>query len=143
MTDYTSAPTITYDAARRAVACVMDAAEAAGVRAVATVVDPSLVLIAVGKGDGAPPHSLETSRRKAITAASTRRPSGAVPPDLAVALEHGSGGLLTGIHGGFPIVFEGVHVAGLGVAGGTPAQDAEIAVAALTALGADVAGFVQ
>lgn len=143
MTDYMTAPSITYEGARKAVACVMDAAAEFGVRAVATVVDPSLVLIALGKGDGAPPHSLETSRRKATTASSTRRPSGALPSELAVALEHGSGGLLTGIQGGFPIVFGGVHVGGLGVAGGTPAQDAEVAVAALAALGADVDGFAR
>lgn len=143
MTDYISTPTITHETAQRAVMQVMEAAAVSGVRAVATIVDPSLVLVAVGKGDGAPPHSLETSRRKAITAASTRKPSGVLPPQLTVALEHGSGGLLTGIHGGFPIVFEGVHVGGLGVAGGTPAQDAEIALAALTALGAETNGFTS
>ena len=141
MTTHLSTPVITYETAARAVACVMDAAATAGVRAVATVVDPSITIVALGKADGAPPHSLETSRRKAITAASTRKPSGAMPPALAVAMEHGTGGLLSSIHGGFPIVFDGVHVGGLGVAGGTPQQDAEIALAALTALGADTEGF--
>ena len=124
-----------------AAAASITQATAAGVRAVATVVDPSITIVALGKADGAPPHSLETSRRKAITAASTRKPSGAMPPALAVAMEHGTGGLLSSIHGGFPIVFDGVLVGGLGVAGGTPPQDAEIALAALTALGADTEGF--
>lgn len=141
MTTSISTPTITYETAARAVACVMDAAAAAGVNAVATVVDPSIIIVALGKADGAPPHSLETSRRKAITAASTRKPSGAMVPALAVALEHGTGGLLTSIHGGFPIVFDGVHIGGLGVAGGTPQQDAEIALVALAALGANTEGF--
>ena len=126
MTTHLSTPVITYETAARAVASVMDAAATAGVRAVATVVDPSITM---------------ARRRKAITAASTRKPSGAMPPALAVAMEHGTGGLLSSIHGGFPIVFDGVHVGGLGVAGGTPQQDVEIALAALTALGADTEGF--
>lgn len=139
MKTHLSTPTITFEAAHRAVQCVMDAASAIGVRAVATVADPSLTIVAVGKGDGAPPHSLETSRRKAFTAASTRRASADLPAQLHVALEHGSGGILTGIAGGVPIVFDGTHVGGLGVAGGTPAQDAEIAAAALAALDAFIA----
>jgi len=137
MNTYRTIQTVTYETAANAIAVAIERAERLGVRAVATVVDASLVPVAFGKADGAPSHSVETSRRKAMTSASTRKASATIPADLAVALEHGSGGLLTSIGGGLPIAFDGVHVAGLGIAGGSPQQDVEIAVATLTAIGAD------
>lgn len=140
MTSYRSVPTVTYQTAARAVAVGLAEADKVGVRAVVTVIDPGLVPVAFGKADGAPPHSVETSRRKAITAASTRKPSAAIPPENVTLLEHGTGGLLTGIKGGVPLVFDDVCVGGLGIAGGTPDQDAEIAAATLAVLAAESDG---
>lgn len=137
MTTHFSSPTITYATAARAVALAMEAGERAGLRLVVTVADPAMAMVAFGRTDGATPHSSETSRRKAQTSASTRRPTAAMLPELAVALEHGSGGLLTSIKGGVPLAFDGVHVGGLGVAGGRPDEDAAIAAEVLAALGAD------
>jgi uncharacterized protein GlcG (DUF336 family) len=56
--------------------------------------------------------------------------------DLAVALPLGTGELLTNIRGGVPIVIDGRHLGGLGVAGGPPDGDAEIAIAVLRSIGA-------
>ena len=137
MSTHYSVPTVTYETAARAVSIGIEKGAAEGVKAVVTVMDPGLVLVAVGRADGAPPHSVETSRRKAATAASTRKPTAAIAAELAVALEHGSGGLLTSIKGGVPLVFDGVHMGGIGVAGGHPDQDAAIAAELLTALGCD------
>ncbi|WP_278235816.1 heme-binding protein [Isoptericola sp. AK164] len=137
MSTHTLRPAITYATAARAVEIALEVAERSGVRAVVTVVDPAMTPVAFARADGATPHSLETSRRKAATAASTGRPTAQMSPELAVALEHGSGGLLTRIKGGVPLVFEGLHVGGLGVAGGHPDQDAEIAAEVLARLGAD------
>ena len=137
MTHHLQIPTIAYETAARAVALAIDEGARVGVRVSATVVDPSLALVAYGRSDGTTPHSVETSRRKANTGASTRRPSALLPAELAVALEHGTGGLLTSIAGGVPLSFGGVHSGGLGVAGGAPHQDAQIAAAVLEALGAD------
>jgi uncharacterized protein GlcG (DUF336 family) len=137
MTTHFAMPTITYDTAARTVHTAIRLAAEAGVRGVVTVVDSAMQLVAFGRADGATPHSVETSRRKADTAASTRRPSHLVRPDIAVALEHGSGGRLSSLAGGLPLAFDGMHVGGLGVAGGTPEQDAEIAAATLATLGAD------
>lgn len=137
MPAHTSVPAVTYDTAARAVALAIEEGARRGIPLSVTVVDPALGLVAYGRADGTTPHSVETSRRKATTAASTRRASAALPSALAVALEHGSGGLLTSIPGGVPLVFDGVHVGGLGVAGGPPPLDAEIAAAVLAALGAD------
>lgn len=137
MTTFTSVPTITYDAAAQVVATALKLAAAAGVRAVVSVSDPAMQLVAFGRADGATPHSVETSRRKADTAASTRRPSAALRADLSAALEHGSGFRLTSIAGGVPLYFGGVHIGGLGIAGGAPEQDAELAAATLAAINAD------
>lgn len=139
MTTHTILPTITYETAARAVALAIEEGAKTGVRVSATVVDPGLALVAYGRADGITPHSVETSRRKANTGASTRRPSELLPAELAVALEHGTGGLLTSVPGGVPLAFGGVHTGGLGIAGGPPQQDAKIAAAVLEALGADPA----
>lgn len=132
---------ITYETAARAVSIAMEVGEAVGVRAVVSVADPSMTLIAYGMSDGATPHSAETSRRKAATSASTRRRTGRIPEALATALPLGTGGALTTIDGGVPILFGDDHVGGLGVAGGSPAQDAEIALETLRRLGARVEGM--
>lgn len=137
MDTHFSVPTVTHQLAARIVETGLQIAERAGVRAVITVADPAMAMVAYGRADGATPHSGETSRRKAVTAASTRKPTAAMVPELAVALEHGSGGLLTSIKGGVPLAFEGIHVGGVGVAGGRPDQDAQIAAELLAEIGAD------
>jgi uncharacterized protein GlcG (DUF336 family) len=101
------------------------------------VVGSSLEKVALVSMDAATPHSRETSLKKAQTATSTRRPTGWMPAGLAVELPLASGGLLTNIPGGFPIKIDGIVVGGLGVAGGTVEQDAQIAAAVLSAFGAD------
>ncbi len=126
---------VTTDAALRVIATALAEGAKAGVKVSATVVDPAMGLVAFARADGATPHSVETSRRKANTAASTRRPSGWISSELELMLPIAAGNLLTNVTGGVPLVFEGEHAGGLGIAGGTPAQDAEIAVATLDALG--------
>jgi glc operon protein GlcG len=132
---------INYETALRAVAIAMEVGERDGVKTVVAVADPSMTLIAYGMSDGATPHSAETSRRKAATSASTRRRTGMIPEALSTALPLGTGGALTTIDGGVPIFFDDVHVGGLGVAGGSPVQDAEIALETLKRLGARIEGM--
>ncbi len=129
---------ITVDAAIEIVRTAIAVGAAQGVRVVATVVDPALAMVAFGRADGATPHSTETSRRKAVTAASTRRASGWMEGDFATQAPLGTGLLLTNIAGGVPLGFGGVQVGGLGIAGGAPAQDAAIARAVLEEVGADL-----
>lgn len=105
-----------------------------GVPFTITIVGPTLEPIAVVSDDGATPHSRETSRRKAQTAASTRRATGWMNETLAVQLPLGTGNLLTNVLGGVPVAVDGQVVAGLGVAGGTVEQDFEIAKAIIEAL---------
>jgi glc operon protein GlcG len=94
-------------------------------------------LIAFARADGATPHSVETSRRKANTAASTGKATGWMSSDLAITLPLGSGNELTNIPGGIPLRFNGQLAGGLGIAGGTVEQDAIVAEATLRALSAD------
>lgn len=137
MENYIETPTITFEAAQNAVRIGIEEAAKAGVRAVVTVVDPSMTMVAFGKADGATPHSVETSQRKANTAASTRKRTGWMSESFAVQLPLGTGGLLTNILGGAPLRFDDKHVGGIGIAGGTPDQDAAIAAATLSAIGAE------
>jgi len=139
MQNYVESLSVSYAAAARAVVLALEEGERRGVLVAATVVDPMMGLVAFGRADGSMPHSVETSRRKANTAASSRRPSGWMQGDFALALPMGTDNLLTNIRGGFPLVFAGKHVGGLGVAGGTPDQDAEIGSAVLEALGSALA----
>lgn len=137
MENYVEVATITHTAAQNAVNVAIAEGAKVGLAAVVTVVDPGMSMVAFGKADGAPPHSEETSRRKANTAASTRKTTGWMSESFAVQLPLGTGGKLTNILGGVPIKFGGKTVGGLGVAGGSPEQDADVASATLAAIGAD------
>lgn len=139
MGNYIETASISYEVAQNAVRIAILEGAKAGINAVVTVVDPNMTMVAFGKADGATPHSVETSRRKANTAASTRKKTGWMSDNFAVQLPLGTGGLLTNILGGSPLKFDGTHVGGIGVAGGTPDEDAAIATATLTAINADEA----
>lgn len=134
---YVESVTVSYAAAARAVSLAVEEGEKRGVLVSVAVVDPSMGLVAFARADGSMPHSVETSRRKANTAASSRRPSGWMQGDFATALPMGTGNLLTNIAGGFPLTLDGKHLGGLGIAGGTPDQDAEIGQAVLDALSSE------
>ena len=75
--------------------------------------------------EGAFPHSVETSRRKAVTAASRRLPTAEIAetnqhePSLG-AVFHAIG--MTTLSGGLPILHEGDVIGGIGIAG-APGED--------------------
>ncbi len=118
---------VSHELALAIVARAVEEGSKSGVAVSVAVVDPSLQLIAFAKSDGSTAHSVETSRRKAQTAASTRKESGWMAEDLALALPLAAGNLLTNIPGGIPIVVDGAVVGGFGIAGGTVEQDKAIA----------------
>ncbi len=142
MKNYIETFSVSHEAALHIVTVAIDEGARRGVAVSVTVVDLALALVAFGRANGTMPHSVETSRRKANTAASSRRPSGWMQGDFAVSLPMGTGNLLTNIRGGFPLVFDQQVVGGLGVAGGTPDQDVEIAEATLAAVGANAEGNI-
>jgi uncharacterized protein GlcG (DUF336 family) len=137
MQQYVEINAVSHELALHIVALAIEEGARVGLPVAVAVADPAMGLVAYARADGTTPHSAETSRRKAQTAASSRRASGWMPDPLAAILPAGSGNLLTNITGGLPLRFDGRFVGGFGVAGGTPDQDAEIARAVLAAIGAD------
>jgi uncharacterized protein GlcG (DUF336 family) len=136
MENFWQQPTVTAEAALRLVHRAIDEGAARGIAVSVAVVDPAMTLIAFAKADRATPHSALTSRAKANASASTRRATGWMIPELANNIAVATGGALTNIRGGEPLVASGQVIGAIGIAGGTPDQDAEIAVAA-------VAGYTE
>ncbi len=100
------------------------------------VVDESGNLIAFDRMDGAKITSISIAIDKAFTAGAARNPTsfyGAVSQPGAVSwgINQTNGGHFCVIAGGLPIVVNGVVVGGLGLSGGTAAQDEQVAAAAL------------
>lgn len=101
-----------------------------GFRVSATVVDRHGLVRAQLRGDGAGPHTLDSSRKKAYTAASLRRATTelgeliAKVPSLQALRDMNQQILILG--GGLPIELDGEIVGGIGVGGapGTHLDDA-------------------
>ncbi len=132
--NYLQTFTITHETALKAVELAIAEGAKQGLAISVAIVDPSLTLVAFTKMDGATPHSVETSRRKANTAASTRKPTGWMPEAIAIALPLAANNLLTNIPGGLPLHFDGKLIGGLGIAGGTIEQDETIAKVVMSSL---------
>lgn len=128
-------PTRPYLPLDKAVALVKHAVAACakdGYEVTATVVGPAGVTKAVHRADGAGPHTIYSSFRKAFTAASLGVPTS----ELArIAAEHpmaaglrGMGPRILILAGGLPIKVDGSVVGGIGV-GGSPGGDLDEACA--------------
>lgn len=108
-----------------------------------TVVDDAGLLLAFERMDGARPASISTSQTKAISAATFRVPTGPVAagnlpndPLFNLSLQGAaatSGGKITALLGGLPILVDGQVVGAIGVAGGSGEQDLEVAKAGVAA----------
>jgi uncharacterized protein GlcG (DUF336 family) len=128
---------ITIDAALEAVNAALSEAKKLDLKLSVAVVNPELNLIAFARADGAPPQSIETSRRKANTSAATGRATGWMEKDLDITLPMATGNFFTNLKGRVPIKFAGVLGGGIGIGGGTEEEDKSVAIAALAAIGAD------
>ena len=103
------------------------------------IVDSSAVDLAVLRMTGAKVLSLRSARAKAQTAASTGKPSAALPEAVRSAIASATDGAMTGLAGGLPIWRGGILLGGIGIGSGTGEQDVEVAMAALAAIGASSA----
>jgi uncharacterized protein GlcG (DUF336 family) len=120
--------------------CIKD-----GYRVSVAVVDRAGVLRAFVRGDGAGPHTVDSSAKKAYTSASLKRATGdfaemvAKMPELQGLRDMNDKILILG--GGLPIEIGGEVVGGIGV-GGAPGGhlDAACAQAGLESIGATVKG---
>ena len=109
-------------------------ATAMGVPQVIAVVDDGCNLLTLLRMDGSRLLSIDIVTNKAMTAASTGLPTGDLPPASEVKLGLASGGRMTNLKGGLPIVVDGQVIGGIGVGSGTGDQDREVAQAAVDAL---------
>jgi uncharacterized protein GlcG (DUF336 family) len=101
------------------------------------IVDASGELLAEIKMTGAKFLSRKSAMSKALTAASIRAPSSNIPEAVRPAIGAATGGNVTGLSGGLPIIKDGICVGGIGVGSGSPEQDIQVAIAALDSVGAD------
>ncbi len=128
-------------AASRAIQAALEACKKDGYRVSVSVVDRAGVLLAMGRADGAGSHTVDSSRKKAYTAASVRRPTTELAelitkvPTLQ-ALRDINGDILM-LGGGLPIEIGSDIVGGIGVGGAPGAHlDDACAQAGLDAIGA-------
>ena len=127
--------------AGKAIQASLDACNKDGYRVSVSVVDRAGVLRAMARSDGAGPHTVDSSRKKAYTAASLRRPTTELAelinrvPTLQALREMNDQVLMLG--GGLPIEIGGEIVGGIGVGGAPGAHlDDACAQAGLDAIGA-------
>jgi uncharacterized protein GlcG (DUF336 family) len=127
--------------AGKAIQASLDACTKDGYRVSVSIVDRAGVLRTMVRADGAGPHTVDSSRKKAYTAASLRRPTTELAelinkvPTLQALRDMNDQVLVLG--GGLPIEMGGEIVGGIGVSGapGTQLDDA-CAQAGLDAIGA-------
>jgi len=98
------------------------------------IVDDGCNLLAFLRMDGAKVLSTRSATHKAMTAASSRAPTGRLDADVETKLALATGGKVTNLKGGLPIIVNGHVIGGIGVGSGTGDQDREVANAALAAL---------
>ena len=133
--------TLPLSLANKAMQAAVEACKKDGYRVSVSVVDPGGVLRVMGRADGAGPHTVDSSRKKAYTAVSIRRPTSELAdlivkvPTLEALRDMNSEILILG--GGLPIEIGGDVVGGIGVGGapGTHLDDA-CAQRGLDAIGA-------
>lgn len=127
--------------ASKAIQAAMEACKKDGYRVSVSIVDRAGVLRTMARADGAGPHTVESSRKKAYTASSLRRPTSELAelitkvPALQALREMNDNILILG--GGLPIEIGGEVVGGIGVGGAPGAHlDDACSQAGLDAIGA-------
>lgn len=135
---------LTLEGARRIIAGCEAKALAMKLKVNIAVVDDGGHLLSFARMDGARPASGYSALTKATTAATFRQETGPLPkgttspdPLLNLSLQNAaaaSGGKLTTLRGGVPILVDEQVVGGVGVGGGSGEQDAEVAKAGIERL---------
>ena len=125
---------LTHSAALKLLEAAVAKADETGQPQCIVIVDASGETVAQLRMDGAKFLSLKSARAKARTAASNRAPSGNIPEDFGTLIAAATGGEVTRLHGGFPIVVDGEVVGGIGIGSGSAEQDCAVADAALAVL---------
>ena len=135
---------LTLAGARKMMETVTANAEKAGYAVAAAIVDAGGHAVLVQRMDGGRFHTVHSSTTKAVCAASNKRPTtmkGAAGQSLdtmhALGLALAAGPeRWTAMEGGYPILFDGECVGGIGVSGATWDLDDKLAREAVEAIGA-------
>jgi len=98
------------------------------------VVDTGGNLLVFARMDGAKVLSQLSATQKAITAASSRVPTGGLAANVELKAALATAGQLTTLEGGLPVVIKGQMVGAIGVGSGTSTEDVEVAKAGIQAL---------
>ena len=101
------------------------------------ITDDSGNLIAFERMDGAKAHAISISQDKAFTAGAARKATheyneANTPGSLAFGIDTECGGRMSSVGGGYPVFADKVCLGGIGVSGGSPEQDMDVAKAALS-----------
>ena len=140
----TNSKRLTLAGAKKMMETVTAKAEKAGFAVAVAIVDAGGHAVLVQRMDGGRFHTVHSSTTKAVCAASNKRPTtakGAAGQDLdtmhALGLALAAGAeRWTAMEGGYPILFDGDCVGGIGVSGATWDLDDQLAREAVEAIGA-------
>lgn len=128
---------ITLDQARKISAAAQEEARHNGWLMVVSIMDPGGHLVLLERMDNAQFGSVQVSQDKACSSVAFRRPTKAFHDMVAAGGEGVRMLVMSGavpIDGGLPIILDGKIIGGLGLSGGTSAQDGQVAQAGLAAL---------
>ncbi len=130
-------PSVNLDQAKKLIAGAEAEARKINVPMAIAVVDPSGQMVAFLKMDNTQTASIAVATDKGVSAAIYRRPTKVFQDALA----GGGAGLrilslrgASAVEGGLPVVVDGKIVGAIGVSGGTPEQDGQVAKGGVDAL---------
>ena len=123
MADTAQTLKLTSDGAMKMLQAGMDKARSMGVPQCISIVDSGGHMLAFVRMDGAFSMSLETSLRKARTAAAYGLPTGHIEAGVDIKLAMGTDGQRINLPGGLPVIIDGEIAGAIGVGSGTGAQD--------------------
>ena len=118
---------LTEEGALKMLAAAREKAASMGVPQCISIVDTGGHLLAFLRMDGAFVQSIDSSLRKAMTAASYGVPTGGIAEGVDLKLAIATDGRRINLPGGLPIIVDGHIIGGIGVGSGTGAQDLEVA----------------
>jgi uncharacterized protein GlcG (DUF336 family) len=125
---------LTFDGAQKILRAAVDKATSMGVPQCISVVDNGGHLLAFARMDGAFVLSIDSSLKKAMTAAIYGKQTGLADEATALKLAIATDGKRVNLPGGLPIVVDGHVIGGIGVGSGLGSQDLEVAKAGVAAL---------
>jgi glc operon protein GlcG len=134
MPDVVATHRLTDEGARKMLDAAAGKARELGMPVVIAIVDAGGELVAFLRMEGSRFLTAHPTIKKAVTAASHRKPTGFLKPEAELRMVLGMDNRLTNLPGGLPIVVAGEVIGGIGIGGAPPAEDIVIAEAALAVL---------